>query len=119
MDDALEWPGRGFLCGWRGHASAGLQLGEHRLYVRAQLLQTRGVRLQLLQRLLMHRPQRMSFSIDCFFETADPVIDVRARRRVLVRLPLMKREAEWIQLRLEARQPLFEARIVFVHRGTQ
>jgi hypothetical protein len=61
----------------------------------------------------------MSFAIECLFECADAVIDVSARRRVIVRLPLMKREAESIQLRLEARQPLFEARIVFVHRGTQ
>jgi hypothetical protein len=37
---------------------------------------------------------------------------------VLLRLlPLSKREAETIELRLEATQPLFKAGIVFVHRG--
>jgi hypothetical protein len=61
------------------------------------------VRLQLLHRFLMHQPQRMSFSIDRFFECADAVIDVSARRRVLLRLPLMEGEAESIQLGFEAR----------------
>jgi hypothetical protein len=96
-----------------------LQLGEYRLNVGAQLLQTRRVRLQLLHRFFMHRPQRMGFSIDCGFECTDAVIDVSASRRVLVRLPLMKGEAESIQLSFEARQPLFEARIVLVHRGRE
>jgi hypothetical protein len=66
----------------------------------------------------MHHSQRMSFTIECLFERPDAVIEVRARRRVIVRLPLMKSEAESIQLRLEARQPLFEARIVSMHRGS-
>ena len=112
MDDTFEWPGGGFRRRWCRHAPARLQLGEHRLNVRAQLLQTCRVRLQLLHRLLMHQTQRMSFPIECLFECADPVIDISARRRVLVRLPLMKREAESIQLSLEARQTLFETRIV-------
>jgi mono/diheme cytochrome c family protein len=72
--------------------------------------------LELLERLLVHQSQRMSFTIECLFQCADAVIDVGARRRVLVRLPLMKGEAESIQLSLEARQPLFETWIV-VHRG--
>jgi hypothetical protein len=104
MDDTFERPGGGLLCCWRGHAAAAsLQLGENRLNVGAQLLQTRRVRLQLLHRFLMHQPQRMSFSIDRFFECADAVIDVSARRRVLLRLPLMEGEAESIQLGFEAR----------------
>jgi hypothetical protein len=74
------------------------------------------MRLQLLERFFVHQPQRMSFSIECFFERANAQIDISARRFVLVRLPLMQRKAEAIQLRLEARQPLFEPRIVFVHR---
>ena len=118
MDDALEGPCGGLLRRWRRYAAASLQLGEYRLNVGAQLLQTRRVPLQLFQRFLMHQPQRMSFSIDGFFECADAVIDVGARRRVLVRLPLMEGEAESIQLGFEARQPLFEAWIVLMHRGT-
>jgi hypothetical protein len=58
----------------------------------------------------------MSFAIERLFQCADALIDVSARRRVLVRLPLMQGEAESIQLRLESRQSLFEARIVLVHR---
>jgi hypothetical protein len=115
MDDTFEWPGGGFRRRWCRHAPASLQLGEHRLNVRAQLLQTRGVRLQLLHRLLMHQTQRMSFAIECLFECSDPVIDVSAGRRVRVRLPLMKGEAESIQLRLEARQALFETGVVLMH----
>src|SRR5688572_4127333 len=67
----------------------------------------------------MHQAQRMSFAIECLFECADSVIDVSAGWRALVRLPLMKREAESIQLRLEARQALLETRIVLVHRGSR
>jgi hypothetical protein len=103
VDDAFERPGGGFLRGGDRDASTRLQLREHRLNVGAQLLKMRGVCLQLLERLLMHRSQRMSFASECFFESADAVIEVTARRRVIVRLPLMKSEAESIQLRLEAR----------------
>jgi hypothetical protein len=66
----------------------------------------------------MHRAQRMSFSIESFFEPADTLIEVGARRGVILRLPLMKGEAESIQLGFESRQSLFETRIVLVHRGT-
>ena len=58
----------------------------------------------------------MSFSIECFFERAHAQIDISPGRLVLVRLPLVQSEAEAIQLRLEARQPLFETRIVLLHR---
>jgi hypothetical protein len=58
----------------------------------------------------------MSFSIECFFERADAQVDISARRFVLVRLPLMQGEAEAIQLRLKARQPLLQPRIVLMHR---
>ena len=49
-----------------------------RLHVRAELLQMRGVCLQLLERLLVHQPQCMSFAIERLFERSDSMIDVRS-----------------------------------------
>jgi hypothetical protein len=65
----------------------------------------------------VHRSQRKGFAIEGLFERADSLIQIRAGRRVLVRLPLVQGEAESIQLSLEARQTLFETRIVLVHWG--
>ena len=60
------------------------------------------------------------FARNCLFERAHALIEIGGwiRRRVtLCVLPLMQGEAETIQLRLEARQPLFEAGIVLMHRA--
>ena len=78
----------------------------------------RGVCLQLLERLLMHQPQCMSFTVERFFERSDSLIDVRSGRCAIAVLPLMQGEAESIQLSLESRQPLFETWIV-VHRESR
>ena len=66
----------------------------------------------------MHLAQCMSFVIGRRFERANALIDFGFARRLgaFLRLPLMERKAETIQLRLEARQTLFETRIVLIHR---
>ena len=56
MHDAFEWPGRGFGRYRGGDASAALHVGEERLYAGAEILETRRVRMQLLERLLVHQP---------------------------------------------------------------
>jgi hypothetical protein len=78
VDDAFERPGRGLGLRRGGNAGAALQVGNEGLYVRAELLKMRGVCLQLLERLLMHQPQCMSFAIERLFERSDSMIDVRS-----------------------------------------
>ena len=117
MHHAFERPGRGFGgCRCR-YAAIALHIREECLHLGAEILQMRRVGLELFERLLVHQPQCMSFAAECFFERSDSEIDVRRRRRAIVRLPLMKRKAETIQLSLESRQALFETWIV-VHRGS-
>ena len=75
--------------------------------------------LQLLERLLVHPPERVRLAIERFFERSDALVDVlRAGRRncLLIPLPPMKRETEPIQLGLETRKTLLEVRIVVSHR---
>ena len=78
VDDAFERPGRGLGLLRGRNAGAALQVRNESLYVRAELLQMRGVCLQLLERLLMHQPQCMSFAIERLFERSDSMIDVRS-----------------------------------------
>src|SRR4029450_4226363 len=95
------------------------QIGHESLKVARQLAQTLGVRHQLLERLLVDLSQCLWFARNGFFEGPNTLIRRWRifRRDLLLRvLPLTKREAETIQLRLESTQALFKARIVFVHR---
>ena len=77
--------------------------------------------LELFQRLFVKTPQLLRFARNRFFERAHPLIEIGGRFSgglTLRVLPLMKGKAETIQLCLEARQPLFKAGIVLMHRGT-
>ena len=74
------------------------------------------------QRLFVQMPHRLQgFARNRFFERTHALIEIGSRFSgglTLCVLPLMKGKAETIRLCSEARQPLFEAGIVLMHRRT-
>ena len=101
-------------------ARAGLVEPLNRLRGRCtDLAEIRGLRLKLPEGFLMKNPKRQCFSIERLLDRAHSLGDVggaRALRDAVGLLPLMEREAEPIQLRLESRQALIQIGIVLTHR---
>ena len=98
---------------------ADAEIGDQAREAARQLAQAFGLRLKLLQRFLVKLPQGPRFTSDRLFERAESLVEIEfvGRSGLPLRLaPLMKRQAETIQLRLEARQTLFQTWIVLLHR---
>jgi hypothetical protein len=73
----------------------------------------------LLERLFVHLPEHVRFTVQRFFERSDALIYALRAGRLncfLVLLPLMKSEAEPIQLGFETGETLLEIGIVLIHR---
>jgi hypothetical protein len=85
----------------------------------ADFFEACGLGLQLLERLFVHPPERVRFTVQRFFERSDALIYALSARRLncfLVLLPLMKSEAEPIQLGFETGETLLEIGIILIHR---
>jgi hypothetical protein len=85
----------------------------------ANLFEACCLGLQLLERLFVHLPEHVRFTVQRLFERSDALIDVLRAGRLncfLVLLPLMKREAEPIQLGFETGKTLLEIGIIVIHR---
>ena len=85
----------------------------------ADLFEACCLGLQLLERLFVHPPEHVRFTVQRFFERSDALIDVLSAGRLncfLILLPLMKREAEPIQLGFETGKTLLEIGIIVIHR---
>src|SRR5262245_25817331 len=85
----------------------------------ADFLEARCLGLQLLERLFVHPPERVCFTVQRFLERSDALIYALSAgwlNRFLVLLPLMEREAEPIQLGFETGETLLEIGIILIHR---
>jgi hypothetical protein len=121
VDDAFKRPVGGRPRARHLGARVQTEISEERLNRAREFGEILRVALELFERFFVQLSQRLSFARDRFFDRAHPLIEISeglSGRLSLCVLPLMKGKAETIQLRLEARQPLFKARIVLMHRAS-
>jgi hypothetical protein len=119
VNDAFERPGGGGALARGRMGGADAQVGEECLKAARQLAEALRLRLKLFQRFLVELPQRARFAGDCLLECAKPLVEIERVCRASLALglaPLMKGQAETIQLSLETRQTLFQTWIARLHR---
>ncbi len=83
----------------------------------AQVLEVRGVRVKLFERLFVQLTQRARFALDGLLEGLDSTFDVGIREgRVFLRLtPLMQCQRQAIHDRIKSSQSLFEVSVLVAH----
>jgi hypothetical protein len=99
---------------------ANAKIGNDCLKAAGDIAQAVRLCLQPFQRFFVNPPERTHLARDGVLESLDTLVQfggIGGLSGALRVTPLMKREAETIQLRLEARETLLKTWIVLVHQG--